>query len=369
MTRIVHLTASTFFGGPERQMLGLAAWLRPGIETTFASFSEGGRCAAFLRKARDEEHPAVELARDTPHFRETIRDIEKLITPADVLFVHGYKAGLLGRIAARRAGIPVVGVSRGWTAENWKVRVYERLDRWNLKRLDHVVCVSNGQGAKVRRAGVSPAKMSVIHNSARLGDFSPRRSSGRNPLTILAAGRLSPEKGFQLLPAIAQRVFRLHSDVKFLMAGDGPLRDSIEKDAIDRGVAGGISFLGFRDDIDQLMARADVLLLPSYTEGLPNVVLEAAAAGIPCVATRVGGTPEAIQDGETGYLTPAGDVAAMAEALIELAGDEDRRRRMGEAARAHMEASFSFQSQAAGYRTLIEKLLAKPVTPEFQACG
>ena len=350
-------------------MLGLADQLRDEYETVFASFSEGGRCSSFLEKARNSGHEGIELAHDTPRFRDTIRDIQALIGSAEILFVHGYKAGLLGRVAARRVGIPVVGVSRGWTGETWKVKIYERLDRWNLKRLDHVVCVSQGQAAKVRRVGVRADRMSVVHNSARLGDFSPQSRGSRTGMTVLAAGRLSPEKGFQLLPAVAERLAQSCPAVRFLMAGDGDLRESIEADAKKRGIADRIEFLGFRNDIDRLMSEADVLLLPSYTEGLPNVVLEAAAAGIPSVATRVGGTPEAIIDGETGILVPSGDVAVMADSLALLAQDESLRNRMGLAARENMELNFSFASQANAYRRLIERLTHKTTAAELQACG
>ncbi|WP_238537743.1 glycosyltransferase [Zavarzinella formosa] len=368
MTRIVHLTASTFFGGPERQMLGLAEHLRPDIDTTFVSFSENGRCEDFLRHVRQAEFTGVELDHDSPAFRQSIRDISVHLVDADVLFTHGYKASLLGRIAARRAGVPVIGVSRGWTAETWKVRLYERLDRWNLKRLDHVVCVSRGQAEKVLRTGVNPRQMTVIHNSARLADFEPRRST-RPRMTVLAAGRLSPEKGFQLLPAIAEKVGRVCPEVRFQMAGDGPLRANIETEASKRGVTDRIEFLGFRSDIDRLMSEADVLLLPSFTEGLPNVVLEAAAAGIPSVATRVGGTPEAIIDGQTGWLVPSGDVNTMSEALIRLAKDPARRSAMGDAARENAEANFSFAAQASAYRQLIDRLGSARKSKVMQSCG
>lgn len=369
MRRIVHLTASTFFGGPERQMLGLAHHLRNDFNTVIASFSEGGRCRPFLEIAKKAGHEAVELLHDTPQFRAAIRDVQSLIGDAEILFVHGYKAGLLGRIAARRVGIPVVGVSRGWTGENWKVKIYERLDRWNLKRLDHVVCVSNGQAEKVRRVGVHADKMSVIHNSARIGDFSPVPKSDRSTFTVLAAGRLSPEKGFQLLPAVAEQLAHRQVDIRFLMAGDGDLRESIQNDAKNRNVQDRIEFLGFRTDIDRLMADSDVLLLPSFTEGLPNVVLEAAAAGKPTVATRVGGTPEAILHGKTGFLVPAGDVNAMVDSLGQLANCRELCDTMGRSARLFMEQHFSFHSQADAYRELIERLVHPREVAELQVCS
>ena len=152
---IVHLTASTFYGGPERQMLGLAAAL-PDDKVAFASFAEGGRCRSFLTRVRQQGFAAITLENDTPHLRAAAREItenlEKLGT--DVLLCHGYKANLLGRIAARRRGIHAIAVARGWTGESLRVRVYEALDRLHLRCMDAVVAVSDAQADKVRRCGV-----------------------------------------------------------------------------------------------------------------------------------------------------------------------------------------------------------------------
>src|SRR5262249_31417257 len=129
--RVVHLTASTFFGGPERQMLGLARHLAPAYRSAFLSFSEGGRCEAFVASARQQGYGARALAQATPRLRAALKELrgELARLGAGVLCCHGYKADVLGRLAARRLGIPVVAVSRGWTAETWKVRLYEALDR------------------------------------------------------------------------------------------------------------------------------------------------------------------------------------------------------------------------------------------------
>src|SRR6476646_8135873 len=144
---IVHLTASAFFGGPERQMLGLAASLPADHSTTFLSFSEGGRCGAFLAAARRAGFDAAELAHDTPHLRRAVRELTAFLRGnfADVLVTHGYKSNLLGRPAARRAGIPIVSVSRGWTGENLKVCCYGAVGRFHLRFMDRVVCGSSAQ--------------------------------------------------------------------------------------------------------------------------------------------------------------------------------------------------------------------------------
>src|SRR5262245_42749767 len=117
MMNVIQLTASTFHGGPERQLIGLARALMPEVRTVVLSFAEGGRADALVEAARSQRIEADTLAYDTPHFRAATCELTERLAAegAQLLCVHGYKAGLLGRIAARRAGIPIIAVSRGWT--------------------------------------------------------------------------------------------------------------------------------------------------------------------------------------------------------------------------------------------------------------
>ena len=367
--RIVHLTASTFFGGPERQMLGLADHSAKHI-STFVSYSEGGRCGAFLGEVRARGHGAVELTSDSRNVRENLRELTGLLRTrdADVLVTHTFKPNILGRIAARRAGIPIVAISRGWTWENLKVRAYEAMDRVNLRFVDHVVAVSEGQGERVRKAGVPSSRLSVIRNAARLSAFAEpdpvfdRKLRGLfptvNPLSpiLLAAGRLSPEKGFDVLLEAAPTILQRNPGVRFVLFGEGPERPKLEARATVLGLTGRFLMPGYTGDLDRYLPWADALVLPSYTEGLPNVALEASAAGVPVVATAVGGTPEVVRDGETGLLVPSGQPQALAAALNRLLASRELGRAMGAAGRERMEDLFTFEAQARQYESLFEKL-------------
>ena len=369
--QIVHLTASTFFGGPERQMLGLADQLS-NRASTFVSYAEGGRCGEFLTEARKRGHSAVELACDTPNVRESLRELADLLRnrAADVLVTHTFKPNILGRIAARRVGIPIICVSRGWTWENLKVRAYEAMDRVNLRFVDHVVAVSAGQGERVRKAGVPGSRISVIRNAARLDAFSSVRASGKEvfsdffpadkPLSpvVLAAGRLSPEKGFDVLLEAVPAVLQQTPTARFILFGEGKERAKLEARAAELGLRGKFLMPGLTAELDRYLAVADVVVLPSYTEGLPNVALEASAAGIPVVATAVGGTPEVVLHEETGLLVPSGQPQKLAEALIRLLQSEELRRTMGDAGQRRMQAHFTFEAQARQYETLFEKITA-----------
>jgi glycosyltransferase involved in cell wall biosynthesis len=357
---VVHLTASTFHGGPERQMLGLAA-ASPSDRYTFISFAEGDRCRSFLTRVRREGFEATSLQNDTPHLRAAARELTANLerTRADVLLCHGYKANLLGRIAARRRGIPAVAVSRGWTGESRRVRVYEALDRLHLRWMDQVVAVSEAQAAKVRRCGVRPERLRVIHNAIDVERFTGPDSTYEGKLRRLfrtppkhivgAAGRLSPEKGFEVLADAAARVRRRDSSVGFVVFGDGPCRERIARQIAAAGIGNAFVLAGFRADLDQFLPYFDLFVLPSYTEGLPNVVLESFAAGVPVVA--------------------AGDPQALADRILQALACEDRLRDMGLHGRQCVVERFTFAAQSRRYGQLFQELgiagqpLAEPVLP------
>ncbi len=371
---IVHLTASTFFGGPERQMLGLGLELFPQDTTTYVSFAEGGRCRAFLDAVADAGLVGLELSYDFPQTRSCVRELSGLLRTAraEVLVCHGYKSNLLGRMAARRVGIPVVSVSRGWTAESGRVRLYEWLDRRHLRLMDRVVAVSEGQAAKVRRwCGVAPERLQVIRNAARLEAFENVNPEDHitlhelfpkplpaDALIVVAAGRLSPEKGYDLLVEAAPGVLVANPRVHFILFGEGGEERSLQERIFELGIADRFILAGFRRDLDRLLPWCHLMVSSSFTEGLPNVLLEGAAAGLPIVATRVGGTPEVVAEEVTGLLVPPGEPNALASGMLRILDDEELRQRLGRAGRDFMQREFTFAAQARAYRRLFTELRA-----------
>ena len=141
-----------------------------------------------------------------------------------------------------------------------------------------------------------------------------------------------------------------------MLFGEGVLRPELWRRIRELGLAGRFVMPGFRHDLDSFIAAADVVVLPSFTEGLPNVALEASAAGVPVVATAVGGTPEVVADGETGYLVAPGEPEALASKVITLLREPLLRKRMGEAGRERMREMFSFEAQADAYLKLFGSL-------------
>jgi glycosyltransferase involved in cell wall biosynthesis len=360
-------------------MLELGRELRDWCRSVYVSFSEERRCHDFITTATEQGCEAHALRHDTPRVLAAFGELKSMArrVSASILCCHGYKANLLGFFAARRLGIPIISVSHGWTAESLRVRVFEALDRRVLRRMDKVVCVSEGQAKKVRAAGVPDGKIMVIRDAVRADRFDrlepeyrkrlesmfPRRPS----VIVGAAGRLSPEKGFRVLVDAAADVLssRMVASEKgsssdggigFVLFGDGPLRGALESQIEARGLQGRVHLAGFRSDLDKYYPHLDLLALPSYTEGLPNVVLEAFAAGVPVVATAVGGTPEAVLHGVNGYLVDAGDSRALAGRISDMLTDVARRREMAANGQRHVREEFSFARQARAYRQLIESL-------------
>lgn len=365
---VVHLTDSPFYGGPERQIHGLAMTLPASVRTTILCFRDHASSAPFLDKLTTSGVKARMVAHANPRFLGIIADVaaELRASRADLLVCQGYKADILGWFAAKRAGVPVMSVSRGWTAHTWKVRLYEAIDRRMLRHMESVACVSAGQAAKVVRSGVRANRVRVIHDSVDPTRFNEGGSAGRallqslfatpRDVIIVGVGRQSPEKGFDQLVESASLLARASDRVGIVLIGDGPDRQALEDRVRAADLSRHVVFAGFRTDIDRLLPGADILAQASFTEGLPNVVLEACAAGIPVVATDVGGTSEIIDDGVNGLLVPAGDPSALAERLLDLVRSPERRRAMGARGRDIARARFSFVQQAREYAELFESV-------------
>jgi glycosyltransferase involved in cell wall biosynthesis len=312
------------------------------------------------------------LKYDTPHLLSMVAELCRVAASlqAEVLVTHGYKSDLVGLLASRRMGIPLVAVSHGWTRESWKVRVYERIGKWALARADRVVCVSKEQADRAIQAGVPRGRVSVIRNAVDVSRFDRPDAAYRERLlglpsrhckqVVVAAGRLSPEKGFDVLVGSAAEVARHRDDVGFVLFGEGPCRTALTKLISKRGLADCFVLAGFESDLDRWIPHADAVALSSWTEGLPNIVLEAMAAGVPVAATAVGGIGELLENGRTGRLTAPGDEKGLSHAILDLLEAGESRRRMVSAARERVESEFSFQRKAAEYVRLIDDLIRPP---------
>ena len=377
--RIAHVTASPFFGGVERIILETTRLLQhtKGAEHVLASFPEGGNAEPFLREVEQAGFTAYRFQNDMPHLVAATFELLRLLKQhqIQILCAHGYKSRILGWFAAKRLRIPIVGVSHGWTGECKKIQFYERIDKWIHRRMDHIVCVSQGQSDKVIRSGMPASRVSVIYNAVRMDRFDvPTDISYRHclesmfpnkpKLIVGAAGRLSPEKGFDILVTVADQLVKSGLNMGVVIFGDGVLQESLQKQIDDGGISQSVILAGFTDRLDQYMPHFDLFVQSSHTEGMPSVLLEAMAAKTAVVATCAGGTGELVVDapvneGGTGLMVPPNDPDALASAMQKVLSDDELRRTMGENGRRRVEQSFAIEPQAEKYWELFERLCKK----------
>lgn len=267
----------------------------------------------------------------------------------DVVHTHSSKAGIVGRLAAALAGVPrIVHTVHGWgfnpNQSPARQRAFVLAEKLAGSVTTQWIAVSEANARAGAARGIAPRSAFTI---VRPGIFSRRfaQASGNgrfraelglgpdDPLVGMVAC-LKPQKTPVDFVRVAARVADAVPNARFVLVGDGELRPDVEAAVREAGLDGRFTLLGWRHDPESIVGDLDVLALTSRHEGLPMVVPEAMAAGKPVVATAVDGTPEAVQDGVTGYLAAHGDVAALAAAITRLLQDRDRRARMGQAARA-----------------------------------
>jgi glycosyltransferase involved in cell wall biosynthesis len=286
----------------------------------------------------------------------------------DVVHANSSKAGALGRLAAWLAGVPVrIFTAHGWAfsaARGPTAVSYRAVERALRPLTTHVICVAESElHAGIRTRACTARRASVIRNpagpeAARNGGNGGRADGAAH---VLSVGRLAAPKDFLTL---VRAVGRLpEGTVRLSVAGAGPDRGAVAAEVERLGVGGRVALLGERTDVADLLAGADVFALSSRSEAMPMSILEAMASGLPVVATDVGGIPELVVDGKTGYLVPPARPDLLARALDRLAGDPGLRSRMGAAARARARDEFSVEAFGRAHLELYRRLLAERGLP------
>ncbi|AOV16821.1 hypothetical protein BJI67_06885 [Acidihalobacter aeolianus] len=282
---------------------------------------------------------------------------------------------------ARLAGCRVVHAEHGWTSGRSAVpHKYILLRRWMRPFVDRFIVVSDDLADWLRDdVGMPANKVLCIHNGVNPGTFDRAfadRERSRHQLdmprrafVVGTVARLDPVKAqTQLVHAIAKMsVSGAPVDAHLYIVGEGSERQRLENTASELGVADRVHLAGARDDVPEWLAAFDVFALPSTNEGISIAVLEAMAAGLPVVATRVGGNPEVVIDEQTGYLVPVGDVDALTKALDRYRADPALAKAHGSAGQARMRQEFSLDAMIARYRALYDALIG--IHPGLKARG
>jgi len=366
--RILFVLTGLAYGGAETQLVRLATRLKSrGWEVSVVSLMPP--------KAYVEDLEAAGIPVFSLGIRRKLPDLVPVLRFAriirkwrpDIVHSHMVHANLLARIVRFLAPIPVLICSARSIDEGGRFR--EILYRLTDSLCDLTTQVSHAGLERYVRVGAVPRhKIRYIPNGVDTERFKPnledrlkfRKELGVDGFVWLAVGRFDPPKDYPSMLQAFARVVHKHSNTILLIAGDGPLRKTMENLARELGIEKRTKFLGIRRDIPQLMNAADAYVMSSSWEGMPNVLLEASATGLPIVATDVGGNREIVLDGVTGFLVPPRNPEALARAMLRIMDlSDEERKEMGKRARKHIEVKFNLDRVVDLWEILYYELLEK----------
>lgn len=355
--KIAQFKTSTGRGGAETMLLDLVGALQERGCVIDTSFGEHGWLVEqFVQRG----YAARVIGQRGSWLRGLVQAVRFLVeSRADAVISHGAWANLQGATAARLVGIPSLAVEHGvdpWRYESsLRCAIDRGLGRLNCTR----IAVSDSVAAMlVERRVMRRNRILTIANGVVSGPpahISERQRAraicGCNEHAFLvgSVGRLVPIKGHMVLLSAFRALAADNDACRLVLVGDGPMRVALEAEVADADLSDRVWFAGERDDVRELLPAFDVFALPSQSEGLSMALLEAMAAGLPIVATAVGGNPELILDGQTGWLVPANDPIAIADVLRQVLARPLAAKEVGEAARVACLRDHSFERTASLY--------------------
>ena len=303
-------------GGPEKTIMHSAQYAdRAGLKmaAVYVRPRHDPGFAALRQRAREEGCQLWEVPEIGPVDPRTVRRLAKLCQKlkVDIWHAHDHKTDFLGLLLRRLWPMKLVTTLHGWTNDTTRMRLYYHVDQWSIRRYDRVIAVSHPLIEHCRAHGVEDQRLRYVANAIEPDDY--RRTQDiptarealeldRDHFAILMVGRLSSEKGIDRAIHTIARLRRQQEPVVLHLVGDGPARAGLEQQARELGVADAVRFWGWQADPKPWYEMANLLLLTSHTEGLPNVVFEAMALGVPVAATNVGGVRQQLDQGNCGLL-------------------------------------------------------------------
>jgi glycosyltransferase involved in cell wall biosynthesis len=368
-TPILHIRSGFLVGGPEKLILSGITGMDPArFQFTLASFVLPDRENQFLDFAATLGIATRPIPISGSFDYSAVGKVRSLIADLKprLIVSHDYRALAITLLARPKSGLPVVAIAHGWTSQSFKVRVYEFIEGKLLKRVEAVAAVSKPKFAELGRLGISPERLRLIENGVQVP---PPTELGRRPelkrdldcepdtVLIGSVGRLSIEKGHRILIQAAALLRDRYPRARFVLIGDGPLRDELKSLAVELGVDKIVRFGGWRSDMETVYRGLDIFALPSFTEGLPMALLEAMSYGVPSVTTRVGGCPDVIATEQMGRLCSTGDPSAFAEAMAPLIESAALRASMSEAGYARVSEHYSMARYVREFSELYDQVI------------
>ncbi|MCC6748425.1 MAG: glycosyltransferase [Deltaproteobacteria bacterium] len=345
--RVVHLMkGSACVYGAERVLLAELAELRAqGVDARFVMLQEArlGEQSDVLGQAVEALGlPVARVPVESVFSRRVVADLRRVLEeerPA-VVHSHGYKADVIGLLACRLAKLPIVGEVSGWLfpKEDYKVRFYEWLDVQALKRMDRVIVLADHYRRMTLRMGIGREQLRLIPSGvdpaslrARAGRAELRQRLGL-PVGVPTVGmltRLSPEKGVDIFLRAVALVAPAVPRMRAVIFGTGPEEETLRGLAAELGIEQWVVWAGYVDEAMDALLALDVVAQTSRTEALPQTLMEAMVMERPVVVTAVGGCPELVVDGRTGFVSPSMDPETIAARILCLLTRPELRRQMG----------------------------------------
>jgi len=369
--KILLLITRAELGGGQTHVVDLLRGLRDEFEVELATGEPG-----YLTEAAAALGIQAHVIPDLVQPMRPLQDLKALwrcfqlirkLRP-DVVHAHTSKAGVIGRLAARLAGVPSIFTAHTWcfaegTSWKWKA-VGIPVERIAARCAAQIITVSEANRAlAVHQRIAAPEKLVTVHNG--IADSPHRADPGENALPrIVMVARFSEQKAQGLLiDAVAQ----IRAPFRLLLVGDGPLRPAVEQQVAKLNLGDRVSFLGQRMDIAEILASSHIFALFTRWEGFPISILEAMRAGLPVVASDVNGVREAVADGTTGFLAPAGDIAMFRERLEQLLEDNSLREKLGIAGRLRFEKEFTVEAMLRSTAGIYRSAAARLPAPQIEA--
>jgi glycosyltransferase involved in cell wall biosynthesis len=382
---VLHPITRLIVGGAQENTMYTAAMLdKERFQAEILSGPQTGSEGSLIDEVRANGVPLTivpDLVRQVSpwHDLRALSGMARIMRQAGYTIVHTHssKAGILGRLAARMAGVPIiVHTVHGWSFHDYMpapmCTFYKLLERWIASFTDAIIVVTDRDKQKGLQAHIGKEeKYHLIRSAIPLEDFNPastNRQATRQALKIPSkavvvgnVGRFSEQKNPLDWVRVAGIIGRSDPRIHFLLVGDGPLRPLVETRLQEEGIRDRTILTGLRRDVASLMSAMDIFMLSSLWEGLPRVIPQAMAMGLPVVANQADGTDDAIHDGENGYLCSPGEVEMMAERCQDLVCDPLKRLEMGERGRAYATKEFDLQRMITQIEALYEQLLDRLV--------
>jgi glycosyltransferase involved in cell wall biosynthesis len=364
-------------GGPDKTILKSPRYLAPAGYHMLCAYlhpPDDPGFAELKRRAQEWQAPLLEITDRGPWDWRAFSELLNICRRDKVAVWHGhdYKSNLLGLLLRPFWPMRLVTTAHGWVEHTERTPLYYRIDRLCLPRYERVLCVSQDLYEECLACGVPAQRCTLVENGIDVRDFCRDRTAPdakqhlglpAERLLIGAVGRLSAEKGFDVLLRAAAELVRAGMDVGVLIAGEGKERRALEALIAELNLADRVRLAGYCPDPQPVYEALDVFALSSLREGLPNVLLEAMALEVPVVATRVAGVPRLVRHEENGLLIEPGSSPDLAGALARLLRDSALSRRFGRAGRATVEAEYSFAVRMQKIAAIYDDLLGRTTFP------